>query len=514
MSAKKTTNKPAAKKPAVKKPAAKKTDKKPTPKKETKFIPYDPDTAPRAILKRRTDDLAGVQDRMALAVRESVEVICGKSKVKPISHLSPSQMRKLMVPQTEITAQAAIGSIGFRTPTVMKLVAPDGVGKTTWIFSEIGKLAELGCYSVYVECEAKTMEPSHMKRLLHRDKATANRIFNTMSTYKARQLIECDNVIREALKDLRKRCDADAETKGNPIFIFLDPWSGLMSTTEAQGRSDWGIGAGEKKKALKESGQGSNMGHSKHAQNMKRWLPALLEECNATAVFVLHQNARVEMGAKSPVVQSESTNTTSIGGRALEQLAAYVFTMVHVKELKNADKTVSIGSRVKVTLTKNSYGPKKRSFAFDLFTDPDFWNDTKNTYDEVLSYAEPTADWLVAKKLLGTTVNAKRYTCNTLGCTAVKAQDLYKALMASQETLDFLGRELNIDGYEGVDENVVMASMEAAAAEAAAEAELMGEDEGEETVPLDAGAPANHPEEDLGHNQEDGEEEEDGSAED
>lgn len=456
--------------------AAKKTTKKKVAKKATTKVtpktalhtPYDPETAPKAILKRRTEDSEAMHQRMARAVTESVDIVINKSKVKPISHLSPAQMRKLMVPYQEITAQAAIGSVGFRSPTVMQIIAPEGVGKTTWIFSQIGELAELGCFSVYVECENKTMEPSHMLRLLHRDKATAKRIFNTMSTYKARQLIECDNVIRESLKDLRKRCDADSETKGNPIYIFLDPWSGLMSTSEAQGRSDWGMGAGDKKKALKESGAGSNMGHSKHAQNMKRWLPALLEECNATAVFVLHQNARVEMGAKSPVVQSETTNTTAIGGRALGQLSAYVFTMIHVKDLKNADKTVTIGSRVQVTLTKNSYGPRKRKFHFDLFTDPDHWNDTKNTYDEVLSYAEPTVDWLVTKKLLGTTVNLKRYTCNMLGCTAVKAGELYKALRNSPDTLSFLGRELLIDGYEGVDENVV-----AAVLEAAAEADLM-----------------------------------------
>ncbi len=516
MSAKKTTKKTTAKKAPAKK-AAKKTTATKTPAKKAvaPFVPFDPDTAPKAILKRRSDDPAAMQDRMARAVRESVDVICNKSKTKPISHLSPANMRKTMIPSPEIIIQRAIGSIGFRTPTVMKLVAPDGVGKTTWIFNQIGQLAELGCYSVYVECEDKTMEPSHMMRLLHRDKATAKRIFNTMSTYKARQLIECDNVIRESLKDLRKRCDADPETKGNPIFIFLDPWSGLMSTTEAQGRTDWGMGAGDKKKALKESGTGSNMGHAKHAQNMKRWLPQLLEENNATAVFVLHQNARVEMGAKSPVVQSESTNTTSIGGRALDQLSAYVFTMIHVKELKNADKTVTIGSRVKVTLTKNSYGPKKRKYEFDLFTDPDFWNDTKNTYDEVMSFAEPTADWLVTNKLLGCTVNAKRYTCNALGCTAVKAQDLYKALQNSQDSLNFLGRELNIDGYEGVDEQVIAAAAEAAAAEAAAEEELMADDEDEaeavETVPLNAGQ-----EEDdipLDPDAEGGEEEEDGDQE-
>ena len=54
---------------------------------------------------------------------------------------------------------------------------------------------------------------------------------------------------------------------------------------------------------------------------------------------------------------------------------------------------------------------------------------------------------MAQEKLLGTTVTNGLYTCDALGCVGVKPQDLYDALMRSQEHVEFIGATFGIEGY-------------------------------------------------------------------
>lgn len=432
------------------KKAAKKAAKKVAPRKTAGTVIEDPDNLPVLRFKKKFSlaETSEVVAKMADNVRKSVDIVANRSKTRPVSLLTPAMLRKMLFEYEDIFFQQAIGAIGFRVPSVIEIIAPEHVGKTTFCFDFIGRLAASGCYSLYIECEGKMMSDKRIKRLMHPEKKTAAALMNTVTFATARTLVECDEVIVKTVQELRKRCDDNADTKGNPIWIFIDPWSGLMSSAEAKGRNTWGLGATAKKETAKDAGTGSNMGHAKHAQIMKRWLPDFLEKNNAVCVFVNHQNAKVDMGGFKPPglpAPSESSNDTTIGGRALRQFSSYRFIMTSKGDIKDKDRT-PIGLNVSVNVKKNSYGPRGRKTTFSLFFDRQ--RDTTTHYAPTISYAAATAEWMAQNRLLDTTVNNGLYTCDTLGCVAVTPEVLYEKLKQDYDQLNFIGATLGIEGYE------------------------------------------------------------------
>jgi RecA/RadA recombinase len=434
------------------KKAAKKTAKKAakTAKKTAGMTLEDPDQLPQLVFKKRftPEESGGVYNKMAENVRKSIDVVSNRSKTRKVNLLTPAMLRKMLMPYDEIVMQHALGAIGVRVPSVIEVIAPEHVGKTTFCFDLIGRLVMSGCHVIYIECEGKMMKDTHIKRILHRDKKTATALMNAVVFATARTLVECDEVIRKTVADVRTRCDSNPETKGNPIFVLVDPWSGLMSSAEAKGNSDWGLGATAKKEAPKDAGTGSNMGHAKHAQILKRWLPNFLEVNNAVAMFFNHQNQRVDMGGfKRPGMPPppESTNDTTIGGRAFRQFASYRFIMLPAGEIRDRDKKI-VGFKVAAHVKKNAYGPRSRKWEFEIYFDS--YVDTATTYDQVLSYGESTASWMAKNRILDTTVSNNLYTCDALGCVAVTGRELYNALMANHDKLSFVGAALGIEGYE------------------------------------------------------------------
>jgi RecA/RadA recombinase len=434
-----------AKKTAKK--AAKKAAKKTTTKRSESVNIEDPDALPPIVFRRKFDDKSAsdIYTRQVSNVRKSIETLANRSKTRPLNMHTPATFRKMLFPYDDIYFQSMLGSVGIRNQSVIEFIAPEAVGKTTFCFDMIGRLAEAGCYTVYIECENKPMDTSRIKRLLSRDKKKATLFLNMVQLVSARQLIECDEIIRRSVADLRKRCDEDPATKGNPIYVFIDTWSSLKSSSEAQGQSTWGLSSTAKKADVKDTGTGSNMGHSKHAQAMKRWLPEFMDTYNASIVFFNHQNVKVDMsGFKSPVMQSEKDNDTTIGGRGLRQIASYRFVMTSAGPVKNKQKK-NIGIHVNIKMRKNAYSAPGRSCGMTIFYDDHA--DTGTEYDDTLTFADKTAEWMAQEKLLGTTVTDGRYTCDTLGCVGVTAKRLYDALKADPANVQFLGSALGIEGY-------------------------------------------------------------------
>lgn len=438
----------------AKKVSQKKTATKVAAKSARKIIPpsiEDPDELPPLVFKRKFDaaSASGVYASMQENVRKSIDVVSNRSKTRKINLLTPAMLRKMLFEYDDIYMQYALSSVGFRLNSTIEVVAPEHIGKTTFCFDLIGRLTAQGCYVVYIECEGKMMKDKHIKRLMHRDKRTAAQLINNVVFATARSLVECDAVIKQTVSDLRTRCDSNPDTKGNPIWVFIDPWSGLMSSAEAKGNSDWGMAANAKKEAAKDAGTGSNQGHAKHAHILKRWLPNFLEVNNAVAMFFNHQNVKIDMNArKIPGLPPppESKNDTTIGGKAFKQFTSYRWTMIPKGSIKGKDKKTEIGQKILITIIKNAYGPKFRKCEFDLYYDN--YDDTSSTYDRVISFAEPTCMWMAQNKILDTTVSNGLFTCDALGCVAVTGADMYRALKGRPDMLEFVGASLDIEGYE------------------------------------------------------------------
>jgi hypothetical protein len=457
--AKKTARKATAKKTA-RKTTTKKTARKTTTSRGRKpAIPIhldDPDDMPVPVYKRGFDasEKGDVLLGMVANVRKSLDVLSERSKLRPVVLSTPAQLQRALTPFDEPYFQYMIDSIGLRTPTAIELVAQESVGSTSWVFDTIGRLLDLGFYSIYCECEDKPMANSRIKRLLDRDPAMAKKKLNSVVFASARNLNQFDDTLRKTVADMRERCDDDPRTKGNPIFFFGDPWSGLMSTQEAVGNDSWGVSnsarSSTSKKGPKDTTAGSNLGHSQHAQALARWLPSFMKEFNCSVVFVNKQNDKIDMDSKpapSYMKPSPFKNDTRLGGRAFRRLCSYRFTLMTTGDIKDSGVGKSVyGHDLRMTAVKNSYGPKLRYCELSLMSGN--YQDIKGEYQSpAITYARRTAHWMSSQKLLGTTVTNGLYTCDALGCVAVTADELHAALMRSEESRAYIGSVLGIEGY-------------------------------------------------------------------
>jgi RecA/RadA recombinase len=439
-------------KAATKKAAVKKATK---PKAATKKVATvqleDPSQLKPIVYKRKFGDAEKQKtlSKMTENVRKSIEVLNERSAKRPVKLLTPAMLRRALMPYEEIYFQYMLNSIGFRTPVAIEIIAQEKVGATTFVMDWISRLLDMGCYSVYIECEAKQMDDKRIKRLMDRDPRMATLKINSVEWAEARTLAQCDETIRKTVADLRKRCDADPTTKGNPIFAFVDPWGALMAAGEAKGNSTWGLAANAKKEAPKDSTDGSNFEHAKHAHRMARWLPSFMEEYNCSVVFVNKQNDKVDMVSKPRpgfAAPSPMKNDARVGGRALKRLCAYRMTMMKLDDLrkKDGDKKV-YGHHLRAMLVANSYGPRDRKCEFSIYFDDH--EDTPDYQAPGFSFDERTAAMLVDKKFLGITVNEGRFTCDAAGVVAVPAAELMAALRSHPDHLEYVGSQLGIEGY-------------------------------------------------------------------
>jgi len=437
---------PAKKKvqPTAKK-AARKTAKK-TQDVDLNSLLEDPDKLPT--LSYGGSEKQAIPESAHLSVvkgiRASMDKLANKAKTRPIILLTPAMLRKKTVDVQEIMFQQALGSIGLRVPGVMQIVAPEHVGKTSFLYWLMGTIMRQGCGAIYVECEGKQMEGSRAQRLVSRDKRQANLLFNGIVHTTARSLLEFENKFKALVVEQRKILDTIPEKRGMPVFVFADPWSGLMSASESLGNTTYGMNPKDRAAVAKDTGTGSNFGHSKIAQGVKRWLPAFLEENNAMLCVIGAQNDKIVMN-KHAAPTSASKNDTTLGGHAWKQIAAYRMVFTVIENLKDKKTNTQYGIRVKMTIIKNSYGPPFRACTFCIYYDRQ--HDTDTHYGRTLSFEEDTAKWMAANSILGTNVTNKLYTCDSLGCVAVSPEELHAALHSNPEMMTQVGTLLGIEGY-------------------------------------------------------------------
>ena len=442
---KSTTRKKApAKKAATKKKAAKKN--------VATFKLDDPRQLRPVIYKRKfgadEGDKSKTLHKMVENVRKVIDVISERSAKRPVKVFTPAMLRSALAPYDELYFQYMLGSIGFRTPNAIEIVAQEKIGATTFVMDWIGRLLDIGCYSVYIECEGKQMENSRVQRLMDRDPKIAMLKHNSVGWTAARTLLQFEETARKTVAEFRKRCDADPTTKGNPIFVFVDPWGALMSDGEAKGNSDWGFTYTAKAEAPKDSTAGSNFEHAKHAHRMSRWLPIFMERYNCNFVFVNKQNDKVDMTNKRPgfAQPSPMKNDTRLGGRALKRVCAYRMTMMQLDDIKQktGDKKV-YGHNNRIMMVSNSYGPRSRTCEFSIYFDEH--EDTPSYQAAGLTFDDRTAIWLAERKMLGVKVDKGLFTCDLVGCVAVSAAELMAALKNHPEHIEYVGAQLGIEGY-------------------------------------------------------------------
>lgn len=143
---------------------------------------------------------------------------------------------------------------------------------------------------------------------------------------------------------------------------------------------------------------------------------------------------------------SDAKNDTAIGGKAFAQLAAYRATLTNAGQWYASEKVV--GLKTSLMFIKNSYGPKYRKL--DLRLKFEHHEDTPESFDPVTYYSYGMADWMAQHNILNTKLTDKLYTCDTLKCVAVTADELHSALRQRPDVVSFIGTQMKIEGYAHV----------------------------------------------------------------
>jgi RecA/RadA recombinase len=436
----KIANKTKAAEPTAAEESKKKASK---PRKSTADdVPdYDPDALQVPIMQPAPDISA-----LAGRLKKSLGDVKERVSKRGVTMLSAADLRKPLLQIPDILLQYAIGSCGIRCQTVSRFIGPPHIGKTSTMAYLAGHFLKQGCGVIWVDLDNKQMDPSRFVRYLGPDRALANQLLSMVMFHQVFNIADVDHTYEVVIPELRKLMDAEPSYKGRPIIVIVDDWSSGKSKSEAAGREAKEAKPGEKKAKKKEVGTAENFGHSKHAAAMRRNIPEVTAKYNACFFLTAAQSEKIDMDARripGMPAPSKSDNTTTIGGRALHSLASYQFTLVDAGKVNNKAKA-HIGGKVKMRVTKNSYGPK-RDCAFQVKFDDLY--DTPDTYENPLSFAVATAEFFAKNKILGTKIDSGLVTSAELDVYGVTPDAFYAAFNARPDLVNHVGSSLKIEGY-------------------------------------------------------------------
>ena len=449
------------KKAPAKVAAGKKKTTKPTP------------NAPGAPRRYSFDILSDEGEEVMETITRGVHDHFSKKKFKSTDFKSAAQVRSSMLPLRHMMLQWAFGSFGLAEKSMVEIIGPEAIGKTTLILNLMGFGMKVGCPCYFQNTETKELPLERIKRCLSENKREADIMLNRLRRDSAHSLKESIEKLEAAVSFYRGKL-GDKKSKravplDTPIIAAIDVWGKLMGDGEAAGFYGYGsdMSSADVKKKLKEVGEGSNLQHSQFAAAWCRRLPAWLEENNVILIVSSHQNEKIDMGGGGgasfiPADVKAMYNKTKIGGRAFNQTASYQIILGKRAALKNTQNEI-IGKTIQMRVDKNSYGPSDRKIEYDLVSEG--LQDTETFQQSALDFDRSFARWLVSKKLLGATVESGRFSAKQLGVEGVTATELYSALQANDEMLNFLGAHLGIDGYNFDVEKAKEALQEAPAIE-------------------------------------------------
>lgn len=388
------------------------------------------------------------------AARTGLEALSARRKNEPTAFRSLTDIRRNSIPLRHFYLQYLFGMAYLPSSTVIEAIGAEGIGKTTLAFYIAGEAAMGNVPVYYQETEAKLMPEEQIIRCLSRDPILAQKIFSrAIGKDSAHEIREAIGKFEDWALTLRGKTyvSKDAVVPSiNPLLGIIDTVSKLMAPGEAAGYHEYGdYQSEESKKKMKEVGGGSNLEHAKLFAAWCRRLPAFLEVNNGVLWLNSHQNDKIDMGGGGASYMSADAgklyNKTKIGGKAFNQNAAIQLILAPSTLAKNGSGEIT-GRMVKVRVDKNSFGPDNRVIEYELRNR--YTEDSDTHLECPIRLDEGMAKWFADERILGTTVERKRYTCETLSVINGDGVDLAKALHANPETMQRLAKDLKIRGYE------------------------------------------------------------------
>jgi RecA/RadA recombinase len=383
-------------------------------------------------------------------VQKIVHGMAARRKNRTTSFKAMSDVRKNMIHIPDLPLQYLFGNYGIPERALIEIIGGEGVGKSSLCHYLEGRFLLQGCPVYHQECEGKPINAERVRRIVSEDPETGRKIVSAIHFDSARSLKESFEKLVDWIKIMRGKADGKKVSipLHVPLLAVIDPWGKLMSKNEAAGFYDYGALKTEVAKDLLDV---SNMGHSQGAHRWVRRLPYIMDTYNVTLILVQHQNQKVDMGGGGssfiPEEARKLNNTTKTGGEAFNQLDALQFVIAKRGALKNS-KGDPIGNTMKVKVSKNSYGPEGRIIEYDLVSDG--FQDSGGKLDRAVRFDRWFSEFCAAKSFMGTSVNAKRYTCSSLGLTGARTDEFYDKFMATDTAVDSFGKAHSINGYDDV----------------------------------------------------------------
>lgn len=392
-------------------------------------------------------DLLG-DDNWKSKVKESM-LSSKNNRSRILSEVDDVRSKMLKIP--EFGLQATFNTFGFIHGRMIDILATDGIGKTTLLFTFAGWCMAQGSPTYYQETENKPMAPDRIKRCLSTNRALAEKLYDRLVIDPVfdiqTSILNMENFV------LRAR-DPDSPAfvpKHIPLILMQDTFSKLMDPNEAEGVLAYATEGGKVSDA-KEVGGGSNFVASKLMHAWSRRLPAFLEINNCILIFARHQNDKVDMSAGrfggGSVGDNDSRNRTSRGGKAFNQNSALQLILSRIQAISAKVNGVDekVGVKGQINVVKNSYGPGDRKFYFQINTIPR--TDTEDYQEPAVTFAPYTAEWLFNKKLLAMSMKNKNcYTCKELDVYDATAEEFHVALHKRTDVMERIGKRLEIYGY-------------------------------------------------------------------
>ena len=403
-----------------------------------------PRTKSKTKTKSSTFDLLGSDD-YANQVKETMLTLAAKKKKASGVDLYENASKAHVELTNNILFQEAIGMKGFPHGTLVEIIGQDGIGKTSLVWTIAGYAMMQNSPFFLVESEAKPMDKNRVMRCLSESRTTAKKMLDRVLISKCISILDAVSELENWVEVQRDEMGVPLEV---PLFCAIDTFSKLMAPKEAEGRGFYEGAKPAKSKTLEELGTGTNFEHAKYCQKWCRTLPSWLLKNNVILVIVSNQNQKVDMGLGGGSFSSDSYNRTKIGGNAFNQNAALQLILTREGYLiQNGEK---IGTKVKATIAKNSYGPEGGGIKYELVSRP--WLDDSEDYQQpALFFDNTTAEWFATNGVLNTKVERKRYTCDDLGIVSKTAHDFCKALYEKPDLVTHLGSERQILGYPVAD---------------------------------------------------------------
>lgn len=369
------------------------------------------------------------------------------------------------IPIPSLAFQYFLGSRNLPRGRVIEIIGSDGAGKTTLAHTILGWGMAANYPGCLIETENKPMDDERIKQCYSTDRATAQLMFDAVSRFQEFEITEVARTMLDWAKLIR---DPDGGAYV-PIeytgIVVIDTFSKLMSPVEALSVAAYGAdrkaaadeddkkkGKKPSKPKIKDLDEGSNFLHAKLAHKWTRQWPAILNLYNLVIVVVNHQNDDTKssmMGGGGIVLtpeQKEQTNRTTIGGNAWRQIDS--FQMVIGKGLTDKGEvkgvTTNLAQALKLTMTKNSYAPKRKLVYKINFT----------TRQHTETHTTPVLDFDVELpellKLAGyqVTIHSKsEASCKELGLSNATPQEFARHLQMNDTVLEEVGQRLQIRGY-------------------------------------------------------------------